>query len=284
MMATMRGLLVATVATVATVTTVATELARRAWMAQMTQITQMTQMTRIAMILSVFTILAAPACAIDFSVPESTVTEVATNPEYYDGTITIGTIGIAGTLVNISKDTRIVEGSHAINVDAKDRSLFLGFEDGDTVKMIGVFYHNRIDGDIFVPECVLHWPPTDSGTVAVAELTGNPSAYNGRKVVIFGNLTDVRESGMGYRMDIEEDGAHADVRFYGRTVLEAGTEVKVIGIFVGDTLYAETVAKRKTLPFGIKVPGFSGFSGLLAVGICALAFLMKRGRLRSSRP
>lgn len=273
MMATIRGLLVATVAT---------ERAQMAWMAWMTQTTRMTRMTRIAIMLSLLLILAAPAYAIDFNVPESTVTEVATNPEYYDGTITIGTIGITGTLTNISKGMRIVEGSHAINVDAKDRSLFLGFEDGDNVKMIGVFYHNRINGDIFVPECVLHLPLTDSGTVTIAELTGNPSAYNGRKVVIFGNLTDLRESGMGYRMGIEEDGSHADVRFSGRTVLEAGTEVKIVGIFVGDTLYAETVAKRKTLPFGIKVPGFSGFSGLLAVGICALAFLVKRGRLRSS--
>jgi len=276
MMVTIRGLLVATVATERARMA---QITRRIWMARLAW----TAWT--AMVLSVFSllaILAAPACAIDFSVPESTVTEVATNPEYYDGTITIGTIGITGTLTNISKGTRIVEGSHAINVDAKDRSLFLGFEDGDNVKMIGVFYHDRINGDIFVPECVLHWPPTDSGTVTIAELTGNPSAYNGRKVAIFGNLTDVRESGMGYRMGIEEDGSHADVRFYGRTMLEAGTEVKVVGTFVGGTLYAETVAKRRTLPFGIKVPGFSGFSGLLAVGICALAFLVKRGRLRSS--
>ena len=277
-MVTIRGLLVATEATVTT------ELARITWRTQMTRITRMTRATWMVALLSVFTILTAPACAIDFNVPESTVTEVATNPEYYDGTITIGTIGITGTLTNISEGARIAEGSHAIKVDAKDRSLFLGFVDGDNVKMIGVFYHDRINGDIFVPECILHWPPADSGTVTVAELTGNPSAYNGRKVVIFGNLTDVRESGMGYRMDIEEGGSHADVRFSGRTVLEAGTEVKVIGIFIGDTLYAETVAKRKTLPFGIKVPGFSGVSGLLAVGICALAFLVKRGRLRSSRP
>nr|QNO46005.1 hypothetical protein BDIOFFAC_00014 [Methanosarcinales archaeon ANME-2c ERB4] len=215
--------------------------------------------------------LAVPVSAINFNTPESTVAEIMADPEYYDGTITIGTIAIIGTLTNISCDVHISEGGQCIAVDTRDRSMFEGFEEGDTVKMIGIFYYKRVRGSVFDPECVIHWPITDSKTVAIPELMENPQAYNGRKITVIGNLTDVRESGMGYRMDVEDGGQYLDIKFYGRTLLEAGTAVKATGIFVGGTMHADTVAKRETLPFGIAIPGFSG---LLAAGMLAFALVV----------
>jgi len=218
----------------------------------------------------VICVLAVPASAINFNTPESTVAEVMADPEYYDGTITIGTIAIVGTLTNISCDVRISEGEQSIAVDTRDRSMFEGFEEGDTVKMIGIFYYKRVGGSVFDPECVIHWPIANSKTVSIPELMENPQAYNGRKITVIGNLTDVRESGMGYRMNVEDGGRHLDIKFYGRTLLEAGTVVKATGIFIGGTMHADAVAKRETLPFGIAIPGFSG---LLAAGMLAFAFV-----------
>ena len=225
------------------------------------------------MLLSIWVIcvLAVPASAINFNTPESTVAEVMADPEYYDGTITIGTIAIVGTLTNISCDVRISEGEQSIAVDTRDRSMFEGFEEGDTVKMIGIFYYKRVGGSVFDPECAIHWPITDSKAVLIPELMENPHAYNGRKITVIGNLTDVRESGMGYRMDVEDGGRYLDIKFYGRTLLEAGTVVKATGIFIGGTLHADTVAKRETLPFGIAIPGFSG---MLAAGMLAFALVV----------
>ena len=218
-------------------------------------------------------ILAAPVYAIDFNIPESTVTEVATNPGYYDGTFTRGTIAITGMLTNLSDGARISDGTSSIAVDAKQISLFDGFEDGDDVKMIGVFYYrNRnLRESLFVPECILHWPLIDSGTVLVPELVDHPSSYNGKKVTIIGNLSDIRESGMGYMIGVEGDGRYVDVRFYGRTVLDIGTEVKVTGIFSAGTLYAETLAKHRTLPFNVP-----GFSGLVLVSVLVFVFVRRR--------
>lgn len=228
----------------------------------------------------VICVLAVPASAINFNTPESTVAEIMADPEYYDGTITIGTIAIVGTLTNISCDVRISEGEQSIAVDTRDRSMFEGFEEGDTVKMIGIFYYKRSRGSVFDPECVIHWPIADSETVSIPELMENPQAYSGRKITVIGNLTDVRESGMGYRMNVEDGGRYLDIKFYGRTLLEAGTEITATGIFIGETLYADTVAKREALPFGITIPGFSG---LLATGMLAFAFVVVASRTTSRR-
>ncbi len=229
-------------------------------------------LNRWAMIAIILFPLAAPIYAIDFNIPESTVTEVATNPRYYDGTFTLGTIAIAGTLTNLSDGARIRDNTSSIAIDAKQISLFDGFKDGDEVKMIGTFYYEPIGESLFVPECILHWPLIDSGTVPVSELVDHPSSYNGKKVTIIGNLSDIRESGMGYSIDIEDSGEYADVRFYGRTVLDVGTEVKATGIFSAGTLHAETLAKHRTLPFDI--PGFSG-----SMLISALVFVFARRKV-----
>ncbi|MEA1945465.1 MAG: hypothetical protein U9N07_09110 [Euryarchaeota archaeon] len=228
-------------------------------------------LNRLAMVVIILCILAAPVHAIDFNIPESTVTEVATNPEYYDGTFTRGTIAIAGTLTNLSDGARISDETSSIAVDTKQISLFDGFGDGDDVKMIGVFNYKHIGENLFVPECILHWPLIDSGTVLVSELVDHPSSYNGKKVTIIGNLSDIRESGMGYMIGIEDDGKYADVRFYGRTVLDVGTEVEVTGIFSTGTLYAETLTKHRTLPFDVP-----GFSGLMLVSVLVFVFVRRR--------
>lgn len=220
-------------------------------------------------LLLILCMLTFPACAINFNIPESTVADVATNPEYYDGTITLGTIGITGILTNISDEACISDGTFSLALDVRQSVLFDGFEEGDHVKIIGVFYHRRIGESIFVPECILHWPLADPVTVPIPELADHPSSYNGRRVTVIGNLSDIRESGMGHRIDIEDGGKHVRVIYYGGTALETGTEVKATGIFSVGMLHAETFVTHIKLPFGI--PGFSGL-----ISVFMIVFALKR--------
>ncbi len=222
---------------------------------------------RLLLILCMLTATASPVYAISFDMHETTVAEVVADPEYYDGTFTRGTIGLVGTLTNISDKARISDEASGIAVDAKQSALFEGFEDGDTVKMIGAFYYRRTDEDIFIPEAILHWPLVDAGTVPLQELSDHPGSYNGKKVTIVGNLSDVTKSGMGHRIQVESDGKYVRVFYCGDTTLEPGTMVKASGIFIADTLYADTFGKKTALPFGI--PGFSGLAT-----VCVLLFAL----------
>jgi hypothetical protein len=209
----------------------------------------------------------SPVYAISFDVHETTVAEVVADPAYYDGTFTRGTIGLVGTLTNISDRARISDEASSIAVDNRQSVLFEGFEDGDTVKMIGAFYYRRTDEDVFVPEGVLHWPMVDAGTVPIQELSYHPASYNGKKVTIIGNLSDVAKFGMGQRIQVESGGKYVKVVYCGGTELEPGVNVKASGIFSVGTLHADTFGKKTALPFGIP-----GFSGLMAV--CGLIFAL----------
>ncbi|MCK4626730.1 MAG: hypothetical protein KAV00_15570 [Phycisphaerae bacterium] len=222
---------------------------------------------RLLLILCMLTATVSPVYAISFDVHETTVAEVVADPAYYDGTFTRGTIGLVGTLTNISDRARISDEASSIAVDNRQSVLFEGFEDGDTVKMIGAFYYRRTDEDVFVPEGVLHWPMVDAGTVPIQELSYHPASYNGKKVTIIGNLSDVAKFGMGQRIQVESGGKYVKVVYCGGTELEPGVNVKASGIFSVGTLYADTFGKKTALPFGIP-----GFSGLIAV--CGLIFAL----------
>ncbi len=227
---------------------------------------------KLLLVLCMLTAMVSPVCAIGFDMPETTVTKVVADPAYYDATFTRGTIGLTGTLINISDNPHISDGEFSIAVDMRQSEMFEGFEDGDSVKMIGTFYYRRTDADIFIPEGVIHWPLIDAGTVSILEMSSNPASYNGKKVTIIGNLSGVRESGMGHRLDVESDGAYITVLYYGGTALEPGVQVKACGILSAGTLYADTFGKKTALPFGIP-----GFSGLVAVCVLSLmSFVLPR--------
>lgn len=222
--------------------------------------------------------MVSPVCAIGFDMPETTVAEVVADPAYYDATFTRGTIGLTGTLINISDNPRISDGEFSIAVDMKQSAIFEGFEEGDTVKVIGAFYYRRTDEDTFIPEGIIHWPLIDVGTVSISEMSSNPAQYNGKKVTIIGNLSSVRESGMGHRLDVASDGAYIKVLYYGGTALEPGVRVQARGIFNAGMLYADTFRKKTVLPFGIP-----GFSGLVAICVLSLVSYVLRGTGRGNR-
>ncbi|RZN41059.1 MAG: hypothetical protein EF813_02925 [Methanosarcinales archaeon] len=213
-----------------------------------------------------------PVCAIGFDMPETTVAEVIADPEYYDATFTRGTIGLTGTLINISDNPRISDGELSVAIDMRQSAIFDGFEDGDTVKVIGAFYYRRTDEDTFIPEGIVHWPLINAGTVSIPEISSNPAQYNGKKVTIIGNLSSVRESGMGHRLDVESDGAYIKVLYYGGTALEPGVHVRACGIFNAGMLYADTFGKKTALPFGI--PGFSGIATICVLSL--MSFMLQR--------
>ena len=220
---------------------------------------------KLLLVLCMLTAMVSPVYAIGFDMPETTVAEVVADPAYYDATFTRGTIGLTGTLINISDNPRISDGEFSIAIDMRQSEMFEGFIEGDTVKVIGAFHYERTDEDTFIPEGVIHWPLIDAGTVSILEMSRNPASYNGKKVTIIGNLSGVRESGMGHRLDVESDGAYITVLYYGGTALEPGVRVKACGIFNAGTLYADTFGKKTALPFGIP-----GFSGLVAVCVLSL--------------
>ncbi|MEA1906985.1 MAG: hypothetical protein U9N12_08560 [Euryarchaeota archaeon] len=233
---------------------------------------------KLLLVLCMLIAMVSPVYAIGFDMPETTVAEVMADPEYYDATFTRGTIGLTGTLINISHKPRISDGEFSIAIDMTQSEIFEGFEEGDAVKVIGAFHYRRTDEDTFVPEGAVHWPLIDAGTVSISEMSSNPAQYNGKKVTIIGNLSSVRESGMGHRLDVGSDEAYIKVLYYGGTALEPGVRVKACGIFNAGMLYADTFGKKTALPFGIP-----GFSGLVAICVLSLVSFMLHGTGRGNR-
>jgi len=109
-------------------------------------------------------------------------------------------------------------------------------------------------------------------------MSSNPAQYNGKKVTIIGNLSSVRDSGMGHRLDVESDGAYIKVLYYGGTALEPGVRVKACGIFNAGMLYADTFRKKTALPLGIP-----GFSGLAVTCVLSLVLFVLRENGRGNR-
>ncbi len=211
-----------------------------------------------------------------FELETVTIAELHDNPDIYDGTVAYRKISVVGTFSELNSHRgTITKDSYSLEIDTTEEQMFAGFNVGDEVKLTGVFYHKPIGDNLFVPNYVLQYPVEDLGDVEISEIIQDQVSFNGKKVTVAGNLSNIEESMGRYVLYVADPKTNDELKvmFYGVTDLEPGTIIKISGLYNGGILHSEDMGKYRP-PMSIKtiIPGFSGFAALAVFGILAILF------------
>ncbi|MDO9518560.1 MAG: hypothetical protein Q7J10_11020 [Methanosarcinaceae archaeon] len=211
-----------------------------------------------------------------FELEVVSLAELHNNPDTYDGTMAYRKISIVGEFSELGPHrSTITQDSYSLVIDTTEEKLFAGFNVGDEVKLTGVFYHNRIGDDLFVPTYVLHYPVEDLNNVEISNITQDQVSFNGKKVTIVGNLSSIEQSLGRYVLYVTdpETNDKLKVMFYGMTDLEPDTIIKVSGLYTGGILHSEDMGKYyPPMSLTSLIPGFSGLIALAMFGILTILF------------
>ena len=202
--------------------------------------------------------------------------ELDADPVAYDGTVAYRKISVTGTLSELSSNRgKITQDPYSLEIDTTEEQLFVGFKVGDEIKLTGVFYHQQIGENLFIPNYVLHHPVEDPVDVEISEVLQDQESFNGKKISIIGNLSIIGESMGRYVLYVADPETNDEMKcmFYGVSDLQPGTIIEVSGLYNGGTLHSEDMG-RYYPPMSLKtiIPGFSGFAALAVFGILAILF------------
>lgn len=202
------------------------------------------------------------------------LSELAEDPAKYDSTMAYRKISVVGNISEIDKNlVIIVQEGYELKVEITDSSLFTGFNIGDGIKLTGEFRDEPLEGGLFYPKYVLHYPTVQVGDVEIKNINSNPSDFNGKYVTVTGNITEIKATMGEYMVYLSspETGQTLRVSYYGATDLLAGTTVSVTGLINGNILYSEQMGvKRSPLSISTFIPGFTGLWTLFILGLLVI--------------
>ena len=202
------------------------------------------------------------------------VSKIMEDPTIYDSTMAYRKISVVGNLSEIGKQSAVItEDGQTLKVDITKAELFSGFTQGEQAMITGEFRYEPIGEDTLYPSYVLRYPVNDTGEANITSINADSAFYNGKYVTVRGELTDMAYSMGRYTITLTESstGKQMKVFYYGATDLETATAVKVSGLYNGEVLHSESLAKDKgPLSISTFVPGFSFLAGLIAIGAMAI--------------
>ena len=202
------------------------------------------------------------------------IQELNDNPEMYDSTTAYRKISTTGNVSELAINSIVItQGDQTLQIKEVQQSLFSGFEIGDGVKLTGEFRYDPIDGGYFVPNYVIHQPSETVENATIQHINANPADFNGKFLTITADLKSIDESVSRYVVTVADNktGHTMKITFYGSTDLEPGALIEVSGLYNDGILYSENMGKYKSgLSLTTLIPGFSGLSALLAIGIMGI--------------
>ncbi|MDK2948331.1 MAG: hypothetical protein PWQ63_1491 [Methanolobus sp.] len=207
-------------------------------------------------------------------VPISTINK---DPTVYDSTMAYRKISVIGNITELSKQSASIEdsASEQLKIDVTKTELFEGFNVSDEIMVTGEYIYNPLGDSMLTPTYVLHYPTQDLGLVNISDVVADTAAYNGKYMIVAGNITSIEMSMGRYTLVAEDDkGDRLKVFFYGSTELEIGDRARITGLYNGRILHSESMGLDKSpLSISTLVPGFSSIMGTIA--ILSIALLLK---------
>ncbi|WMW23953.1 hypothetical protein RE474_07525 [Methanolobus sediminis] len=207
-------------------------------------------------------------------VPISTINK---DPTVYDSTMAYRKISVIGNITELSKQSASIEdsASEQLKIDVTKTELFEGFNASDEIMVTGEYIYDPLGDSMLTPTYVLHYPTQDLGLVNISDVVADTAAYNGKYMIVAGNITSIEMSMGRYTLVTEDDkGNRLKVFFYGSTELEIGDRARITGLYNGRILHSESMGLDKSpLSISTLVPGFSSIMGTIAV--LSIALLLK---------
>nr|WP_321496809.1 hypothetical protein [uncultured Methanolobus sp.] len=205
------------------------------------------------------------------------ISKINEDPTVYDSTMAYRKISVIGNITELSKQSASIDDntSKPLKIDVTKAELFEGFNVSDEIMVTGEYIYDPLGQSMLTPSYVLHYPIQNLGLMNISDIITYPSEYNGKYLIVTGNLTSVEMSMGRYTVLVEDDeGNILKVFYYGSTELQVGDKAKVTGLYNGRILHSETMGLNKSpLSISTLVPGFSSLMGAMA--ILSIALLLK---------
>lgn len=231
----------------------------------------------VIMALLLLSCTATTAYASMFELEIVPISKINEDPTVYDSTMAYRKISVIGNLTELSKQSATIDDntSKPLKIDVTKVELFEGFNVSEEIMVTGEYIYDPLGASVLTPTYVLHYPTQNLGLVNISDVVTDTAAFNGKYMIVAGNLTSVEMSMGRYTLLAEdEEGNRLKVFFYGSTELQVGDRAKITGLYNGRILHSESMGLDKSpLSISTLVPGFSSFMG--AIAILSIALLLK---------